>query len=395
MARTAPLISYINIFQQGTITASSETVDGAALNAVDGNTYDFWVPGSGEQWIEVELDTPALVECVGAAAHLFGTNSATIRFEYWDGAAWVVVASADLAGLGDWTQFAVLNTPITAAKWRLWTSEGSAVGVVHAGPILAFERNMYQGYQPIPFGDNVVTRTNTSETGQVLGSSTVRAGMSNKFSFENTTPEFVRGDLLPFTKYYNDGGAFFWAWNVDKYNLDAAYSWRNGKELAPKNTGVKNSMSFDYNVQCYRDGPLPDQVFRDAVVTSTIYPLLFTDGMTAASSVTGGKVYRLDFEVNDDALALDGGFISGTIRDLSVILPDQTEDGLLLGGEFAGGELRDLLIVIDTPQGGDIDELLLDGSLAGGTLRVALIVAPDQEEDGLYLGGAFLGGTLT
>jgi hypothetical protein len=393
MPRTAPLISYINIFQQGAITASSETVDGAALNAVDGNTYDFWVPSSGEQWIEVELDSPALVECVGAAAHLFGTNEATIRFEYWNGAAWVIVASADLTGVGDWTQFAVLNTPITAAKWRLWTSEGSAVGVVHAGPILTFERNMYQGYQPIPFGDNVVTRTNTSETGQILGSSTVRAGMSNKFSFDNTTPEFVRGDLLPFTKYYNDGGAFFWAWHVDKYNLDAAYSWREGKELSPRNNGIKNLMEFDYNVRCYRDGPLPDQVFRDAVVTSTIYPLLFTDGMTAASLVTGGEVKQLAFDVNDnEVLDLNGLLTAGTIRDLNVIAADQLEE-LDLDGLLTAGTVRNILVVAENQT--EADEIDLDGGLTAGTIREVLITAPDQTEtDELNLDGGLTGGTI-
>lgn len=404
MARTtAPLVSYNNLLVGSTVTFStSRATDSHPENVLNSVTYDYWTTlAGGTNWIAFDLGSAQQIDCFGIAAHTLASTGSTVQIQYDVGAGWVDAATGDLSGQGDWTIFTKFSTPITAQNWRVYitnSTEAVSIGVIHAGPLLEFERNIYQGHKPILFGDVVKIKVNRSNTGRILGSSTIKSGAVTTADFTNITASWLRSDLYEFIQWFNDGKPFWWGWYVDRFNIDSAYCWRNRREAMIKNTGPGDLMSASFDIRGYRDGEIPDEVFRDALVSTTIYPAVISDGLTNAISVIGGVAKDLSITAGgqgEDELDLNGLLAAGNLRNVRITAADQTEDDQVdLSGLLTDGDIRNVRITAADQT--ETDEIDLDGSLTAGTIRLARVTAPDQtESDQIDLSGNLLGGTLT
>lgn len=80
-----PVLLLTNLMEQGTLSASSETADGSAENAVDTFTYDFWTPNSVYAQIQSQVvDGNREYDSVAIAAHNLGSLGAAVRPFYSD-----------------------------------------------------------------------------------------------------------------------------------------------------------------------------------------------------------------------------------------------------------------------------------------------------------------------
>ncbi|RFA24344.1 hypothetical protein CAI21_21965, partial [Alkalilimnicola ehrlichii] len=225
----APVFGYQNLLAEGELTASSETADGYAENALIGTT-DFWTPETVPATLEVQLPAVRAADYAGIEAHTLGDAECSVYIEYHDGNDWVTAASGST---GDNRGLAFLFDEQSSDRWRLRV-EGSAppsIGVVHIGKALRGQRRLYQGHTPIRFGETVRLLVNESETGQLIGNSVIRYGAGTTIELDNLTPDWVRGPLEPFRKHFNQGLPFFWLWRPGKYPDEVAYCWRQGGEL--------------------------------------------------------------------------------------------------------------------------------------------------------------------
>jgi hypothetical protein len=106
-----PAVLMDNLFNRGTLAASSEAVDGAKENAVDTFTYDFWTPTALPAQLSVSglLAPKNVSNCLCLAAHNMASKSCAVRkqksaasrtnivlnSENFSGANWTLLAGSD------------------------------------------------------------------------------------------------------------------------------------------------------------------------------------------------------------------------------------------------------------------------------------------------------------
>ena len=387
MARTPPIIAWRNLAPGATITASSEADDGAALNAVDQATYDYWVPSEAPAWIQIDLDEPAEIECIGVAAHNIATQGASLTFQEWDGAEWVDVIRAP-TGTEDNTMFALLDPPVQGDSFRFRLSGAAAIGVLWLGPVLRMQRNLYQGHTPVVFGDDSESKVNRSARGaNIIGVSEVRRGRQTSIEIDNLSAPWVRDNLTGFIRHYNRGEPFFWAWHVDKYPDDVAYCWAPmGESVSIPNSGTANLMDLSLPVRAYRDGrPQPPVVF-----TTTLYPVEDVQALSISSTLEDGR-FAPRPEISD-ATAVSGSVESGDLRVLVRRYTIEPPDSVSVSGSVESGAL--VAVGVVEYQAWPPEAVSVSGSVESGSIRVLIIRYDDYPPDAMLVSGEVIGGQL-
>jgi hypothetical protein len=227
--------------------------DGPAANALTPTTYDYWKPILTSTTATYRITvTSQTFGCVGIASHNIGTLGGTVQVQrstdsgatWLDGGAGIVTPTDDSPIV-----FRMVTTGANAADWRivvagLTAAAPLAIGVMMFGTELVFPVRFYAGFAPILSATEVDLQSNVSMGNHLLGSSVVSRGSTLDASFTYVDPAFVRGDMLPFQKHFNNGGGFFFGWRPATYASDVHYCWRNGDTLRPANDGGRDFMSF-------------------------------------------------------------------------------------------------------------------------------------------------------
>lgn len=231
-----PLIAWDNRLRAGALTASSESDDGAAANALTGTTWDYWVPEALPATLEVELPAAAACDCCAIAAHTCGTSATAVICEYRVGGDWVEAASAIPA---DDEPLMLVFPEATASRWRIRLEGGvpPAIGVAHVGLALVMERGVVGPYVPTTLAGEVELLANRSLGGQFLGSTILRRGARTEVAFAPLTEAWVREVLEPFRRHFDAGGGFFLAWSPIGRPHDVGWCQRQpgeGTELRPQ-----------------------------------------------------------------------------------------------------------------------------------------------------------------
>ena len=169
-------VLYQNIFEDGTVTVSSETSDGDGLNAIEDTTFDFWTPASVPAHIHVDYGEDVECDCMGIASHTAGTEGTTILVQHSDNDAdWTTIAS--VSPLTDDTIFVIF--PTTEARyWRIRQTDAvCSIGVIKLGKRLVFPSGVISGHIGINHSSRVELLTpNVSQQGQFLGTRIKRIG---------------------------------------------------------------------------------------------------------------------------------------------------------------------------------------------------------------------------
>ena len=99
-----PFIAWDNLAATATLGGTATLTDGAASNAVDGNTYDYWLPNvtGATCSFRVTFGAARTISFVGIAAHNLATLglSAQVQRSIDGGATWLAAGagSAEFAG---------------------------------------------------------------------------------------------------------------------------------------------------------------------------------------------------------------------------------------------------------------------------------------------------------
>jgi len=229
-----PMVLWRNRMQLGTITASSETADGAAENAIDDLTWDFWTPNALAATFAVVISSPAELDCAAIVAHTLGTNGNTVQVQYWDGAAWetvsTIVPDDDSPILAIWE-------PVESDEWRFRISGGTEpnIGVLMLGERLIFPTGILEGYVALHHAKRYDLMNSTSIGGQFLGNRVNRVGAETTVTFGMIERSWVDGAMRNFETHYNEGKPFYYAGSPSDMEKDHGYCWRpqGGGELRP------------------------------------------------------------------------------------------------------------------------------------------------------------------
>lgn len=242
-------ILYENIFEGGTVTVSSETADGAGLNAVEDTTFDFWTGGAATARITVDYGSAVECDCVGAASHSLGTDGADLSIEYSaDNVTWTEVSLVE--PLTDDTILAVFPA-VSARYWRASVLNGpSSIGVLKLGKRLVMPSGVLSGHTAINHALRVDLLTNNSVKGQYLGTRIKRIGAEANINFGLLETSFVDNDMAVFEAHFNSGRTFFYAGSPSEWPDDYGYCWRSGSELAPsyEEGGELSQVSMEVSV---------------------------------------------------------------------------------------------------------------------------------------------------
>ena len=257
-----PFVAHVNVGAGATLAGTSTVAGGGASNAVNGNTYSYWIPDvtSSSANLRFTFGTARTVSFAAIEAHNLADYDATISVQRSTdgGTTWVdagagAVTPTDNRAIA-WRMVAIGND---AANWRfqitgLTSGDDIAIGVAFLGDEIVIPRRLYQGFAPILTPTEVGLQSNVSVGGHLLGSSVVQQGSTLQADISNIDPAFLRGATwLDFQRAFNRGAPAFFAWRPTKYGTDLHYIWRDGQEIRPVNSGPRDLMSLQIAARAY------------------------------------------------------------------------------------------------------------------------------------------------
>ena len=211
---------------EGTITASDEAEGFEAELAALPATYNAWRPDTMPATWEIDAGELVDVDYCGIGAHDLGTVEATVFVEYWDGAAWQEVSSAEP---DDDTAIMFLFPAIEAERWRIRVTGSTVprIGNIRFGEIMRLpRRSTFAPALPITESEQFTYNVNQSSTGEWLGRSVVANGLQFSVSVDFMPESFASEEWAEFRRHCNEGDAtFFIAPKPSDYPREIAYAW--------------------------------------------------------------------------------------------------------------------------------------------------------------------------
>jgi len=230
----SPVILWDNILQAGTISSLTETVGGEAANAIDGTTYDYWIPSSLPASFTVTLDSTTTASYAAVAAHDLGSTGNTLRVQTYNGSTYDTVATVTPT---DDKPIFIAFTQQSATRWRLKVDGGSIpkIGVALVGDSIRFDSGILPSYTPLYMSEDVELLTSQTLNGQFVTNRVNRRGARTQVSLNILDRSFVEGTAFQdFRNHYNQGKPFFFASNPSELEDDVSYCWRqDGGEIKP------------------------------------------------------------------------------------------------------------------------------------------------------------------
>lgn len=242
-------ILYRNVLSEGTLSASSETADGAAANALGPQTYDYWTPTSVPATLAVALSAAAECDACAIVAHNLGSTGATVTVQHYDGAAWVT--DAEITPTDD-SDILVIFEAAESDQWRIRvTTAVASIGVAMIGPRLLVEGGARVGYTPINLAAVVELAPSITVKGQYVGTFVKRHGAKTTVALALQTKEWVEDTAAEFIDHFNEGSPFIWASCPDLLERDLGYCWRAADVLQIVYTAGAQWAEISMGVQAY------------------------------------------------------------------------------------------------------------------------------------------------
>ena len=229
----SPVISWDDVTNTATLTASSSAADFPVTGLKNGVTTDPWKPDAMPANIEVDCGSTVTASVLSFAAHNMHTSGVTVTLEYYDGASWVelreVVPGSD-------APFMISFPRQDAQQWRVSFS-GSIfqVAVMSLCDALHIPNQIGPGHTPLYAASEIeILGGSVSSTGEFLQADFFRKGAQVGFEFLAQRPNFIlSNEFQNFRDHYNRGRPFFIAMTPLHDPKDVGYVWRNGGNLIP------------------------------------------------------------------------------------------------------------------------------------------------------------------
>lgn len=118
--------------------------------------------------------------------------------------------------------------------------------VFYAGRVLAMQRMIYGGHQPVTLSRQTQLKQPISRGGQFLGQSYRRLGVATSAAFKFLTAAWYRANFDPFVEEARKQ-PFFFAWRPQSFPLEIGYMWC-ADDIAPSNMGQRDLMEVSFKM---------------------------------------------------------------------------------------------------------------------------------------------------
>ena len=249
---TSQPLTHARIGYQSVITLTgltgTEGESGYPLsNVINPATFERYKPTTPSTCtLNIDAGGSVPVDYVGIQAR--GVTSVLV-YSSLDGVTYTLAAEFNPTGAA----IMALFEEVTAQYYRVvLNGSGIAVIALKVGKALAMQRAIYSGHTPITLAPVNAVRPNMSETGQFLGASIQRKGMSTSFSWDNLKEDWYRANFDLFVQSQPRVQPFFIAWRPESYPNEVAYCWASS-DPQPSNSGTKDFMSVGLSVEGFSD----------------------------------------------------------------------------------------------------------------------------------------------
>lgn len=244
-------VLYRNIFQEGTISWSSQANGFPAINATEDETWNSWRPTVTGAHIIVDMGSAVTCDAAGIASHNAGDVGAGFRIRYSsNGTDWNNASGQHYPVTNETIMF--LFPAVSARYWQLQVlTTPCNVGCVSIGPKLAFPNAPLSGHTPIHHAKNITMLSNESQGGQFLGTKVEKVGAETGVSLGLLDRDFVENEVSGFEHAYNNGHTFFYCGSPLSTPKDMGYcrrpqgdgvmgiTWEEGSLMAQVDFSVK------------------------------------------------------------------------------------------------------------------------------------------------------------
>ena len=181
----------------------TETTTAAAEPTLRPTTYDRYTLASGTVTTKYQFSTAQTVDFIGIAGHNFGTHDTTgvdvtVGYSLTVGGA---VIDLDYTNPDDNTALMFLFDAVEAAEIILTvtsTLAGAEFAVIYCGQVMEMQRPTFGSTTSLNLQSNTEYQSVKSESGNILGRSITRKGLSGPCSWQNLDDTWVRGTFKPF-----------------------------------------------------------------------------------------------------------------------------------------------------------------------------------------------------
>jgi hypothetical protein len=236
-----------NTYTRGLTAGSVVASSAAALFPSDAplrpETYEGWKPTAAAATWRVDFGSVLPVN------YFFIVGSGTkVALELsQDASIWSWICGAvDLDLYASGATLVLLPT-VRARYARVTMEQIGTMNVFMAGPVLAMERYVLMGYQPVNLSRETEKSTSDSRSGQFLGTTIRRMGFKAPIAFQDLTPSWVRANLSPFVdaaRLYPYG----LVWNPADFPEDVVYG-RTTDDIAVRYMGDRPLMETSWMVE--------------------------------------------------------------------------------------------------------------------------------------------------
>jgi len=236
-----PRIGWNSTGKRGAISASSEEVGYAAINAVSPLTDTYWRPTSATATYEIDTTTAEAITYCGIAAHNLGSTGCAVAFQTHDGSAWVTHATASPST--DATIMFLCDThSASRARISITGTLAPTIAVIAFGEAIEVPQRLYQGYTPVDLAAQVAFKTTITQGGQFSGRSIQRTGARGSLSISHVTEAWFRANMLDFVEEARTR-PFFVAERPQSYPSAIDYCFTD-QEIMFERTGPKSYGGF-------------------------------------------------------------------------------------------------------------------------------------------------------
>jgi hypothetical protein len=239
-----PIIGYHDLLVDGTVSGDGTNPE----NAYDQRTDDAWATGAASGYLETVLGSADTCDYMAVVGHTLATRSATIKAQYWTGAAYSDIPGATATPTADTAFMVLFPQSVSTTKFKIVvTTDGSAatLAVVQLGNRLNLQRGIRGGYSSPRFARDDQYYNAITVGGKLTGRSLISSGVSGTLQLSNLDSEWVRTDLEAFLTASRTRG-WFVMWHPDEYDDEVAYCYTTGTPRPSEQLGAFANCSIGY-----------------------------------------------------------------------------------------------------------------------------------------------------
>lgn len=246
-----PVVGYHNLVTASNISTGTANTDHPASDMANPATCLYWrgTEATLDEFILVNLGGGQDCDYIAVARHNFGTMGIRVSLLIaTDGVP--TYTTVHTFTPADDKPFMIRFRRRTATHVALILDQNGAgfpqAAVVYVGLALQFQRRIYVGHTPLPFGRVTKASNGMSESGHFLGRIVTGEGRTSQVSIQNIGHIWYRLHMEPFIEAAVEA-PFFFAWRPSSFPDEVGYAWLSG-DPRPNNQRANGMMQVALDI---------------------------------------------------------------------------------------------------------------------------------------------------